>query len=423
MMKTFFTTFFLIATFFVSAQDYCTMSRFDEFVFDDNEIEILSNVKYGEAVNYLGNNQNLFLDIYKPKTAFDELSKRPLIFFVHGGGLVGGSKDSQGAVDLGNLYAKMGYVYVSIDYRIGWDNGDADDGCGGDTTDLFRATYRAVQDVRAAYRFIKGEADVYGIDTNVIFVEGNSAGSRLILFALYASQADNDSQFYDELGSIDTAVNEYGNYHFNPIGVITEAGGIEDTSLLYNNNYPHLYFHGTCDSIVPFFSGPTFFCYQPFEYPNLHGSWQLTQLSKRLGRTVQFYIGEGAGHDAVIPDSIILYTAPFMKDIMCNTLVSKDIYRVLGKYKCAVANEGELVIVDIYPNPVVDNIYLQVTSTREKEIEMAIYNSIGQVVLSYNLEFYPPIKDYIINVGDLARGIYYLRISQRQEIYVAKFLK
>ena len=96
---------------------------------------------------------------------------------------------------------------------------------------------------------------------------------------------------------------------------------------------------------------------------------------------------------------------------------------MLGKYKCAVANEGELVIVDIYPNPVVDNIYLQVTSTRDKEIEMAIYNSIGQVVLSYNLEFYPPIKDYTINVGDLARGIYYLRISQRQEIYVAKFLK
>jgi para-nitrobenzyl esterase len=423
-MKTLFVSFFCLSALLLSAQDYCNMNRFDEFIFSDEEVEVISNVTYGEALNNLGNMQDLKLDIYRPKPAIDELTKKPLIFFVHGGGLVGGSKDSQGAVDLGYLYAKMGYVYVSIDYRIGWDNGDADDGCGGDTTDLFRATYRAVQDVRAAYRFVKGEAEIYGIDTNAIFVEGNSAGSRLILFALYASQSDYNPQFYDELGSIDTAVNAYTNYHFNPIGVITEAGGIEDTSLLYNNNsFPHLYFHGTCDSIVPFFSGPTFFCYDPFEYPNLHGSWQLVQLSKRLNRPYQFYIGEGAGHDAVIPDSIILYAAPFIKDILCNTLSVKEFYRVLGKYKCAVANEGELVIVDIYPNPVIDNIYLQVTSTRDKEIEMAIYNELGQAVLSYNLEFHPPIKDYQINIGDLPRGIYYLRISQRQEIYVAKFFK
>lgn len=422
-MKTFLFSLSVLCSVLLSAQDYCNMNRFDEFIFQDSDIDVISDVVYGEGINNLGNMQDLKLDIYRPKPALDELAKKPLIFFVHGGGLVGGSKNSQGAVDLGYLYARMGYVYVSIDYRIGWDNGDADDGCGGDTTDLFRATYRAIQDVRAAYRFIKAEADGYGIDTNAIFVEGNSAGSRLILFALYASQSDYDPQFYDELGSIDTAVNAYTNYHFNPIGVITEAGGIEDTSLLYNNNFPHLYFHGTCDSIVPFFSGPTFFCYQPFEYPNLHGSWQLVQMSKRLGRTYQFYIAEGAGHDAVIPDSIIVYAAPFIKDILCNNLHTEEFYRVLGKYKCAVANEGELVIVDIYPNPVIDNIYLQVTSTRDKEIEMAIYNALGQEVISYNLEFYPPIKDYIIDVSSLMRGIYYLRISQRQEIYVSKFFK
>lgn len=413
---------FTIAT-SLSAQDYCNMNRFDEYVFDEADVELITDIKYGEGLNNLGNMQDLKLDIYRPNPALDELTKKPAIFFVHGGGLVGGSKDSQGAVDLGYLYAQLGYVYISIDYRIGWNNGDAEDGCGGDTTDLFRATYRAVQDVKAAYRFIKAEADFYGIDTNAIFVEGNSAGSRLVLFALYASQSDYDVQFYDELGSIDTAINDYTNYTFNPIGVITEAGGIEDTSLLYNNNFPHLYFHGTCDSIVPFFSGPIFFCYQPFWYPVLHGSWQLVQMSKRLGRDYQFYIGEGAGHDAVIPDSIVVYAAPFMKDILCNTLTSKEFYRVLGKFKCAVANEGELVIVDIYPNPVIDNIYLQVTSTRDKEIEMAIYNSLGQTVLSYNLDFYPPIRNYVIDVTALPKGIYYLRIGQRQEVYVAKFMK
>lgn len=422
-MKLFFTTVLVIMSMLLSAQDYCSMNRFDTQVFDAADIEIITNITYGEAINNQGNNQNLKLDIYRPKPILDELPKKPAVFFVHGGGLVGGSKDSQGAVDLGYLYAQYGFVYVSIDYRIGWDKGESEDGCGGDTTDLFRATYRAVQDVKAAYRYIKSNADTYGIDTNAIIVEGNSAGSRLILFALYATQSDYDPQFYDELGSIDSAVNDYTNFDFNPIGAITEAGGIEDTALLYNNSFPHLYFHGTCDSIVPFFSGPTFFCYQPFEYPILHGSWQLVQMTKRFNRPYQFYIAEGAGHDAVIPDSIIVYAAPFIKDILCNTLTNKEFYRVLGKYKCAVANEGELIIVDLFPNPVTDYIYLQVTSTRDKVIEMAVYNSLGQEVLGYDLDFHPPIRDYKIDMSNLTHGIYYLRIAQRQEVYVAKIIR
>ena len=173
-MKLIFTIVFVSIFTLLSAQDYCNMNRFDEFVFDESEIEIITNIKYGEGLNNLGNMQDLKLDIYRPKPALDELTKKPAVFFVHGGGLVGGSKDSQGAIDLGYLYAQLGYVYISIDYRIGWNNGEDEDGCGGDTTDLFRATYRAVQDVKAAYRFIKGEAAAYGIDTNAIFVEGNS---------------------------------------------------------------------------------------------------------------------------------------------------------------------------------------------------------------------------------------------------------
>ncbi|HMX03104.1 MAG TPA: T9SS type A sorting domain-containing protein [Chitinophagales bacterium] len=424
MMRVFlFALSILCVTHFTAAQDYCSMDRFDTYLWAESDIEVFTNLEYGQAVNNSGNNEHLFLDLYHPPVAEDPLTYKPCVFFVHGGGLVGGDKDSEGAKDLGYLYARMGYVFVSIDYRVGWNNGDADDGCGGDSTDLRRATYRAVQDTRAAYRWIKAYGPLYGVDTNNIIVEGNSAGSMLLLYALYADQEDYDPMFYDELGSIDSAVNELTNFGFDPIGCITEAAGIEDTTLLLIKDVPHLFFHGTCDSIVPFFHGPTFFCFQPFPYPTMNGSWPIVQMFKRNDRNYHFYIAEGAGHDAVIPDSIIVYSAPFIKEILCNASTTKEFYRVLGKFKCAVANEGELVITDVYPNPVVNTIYLEVTSTRQREITIDVYNNLGQSVLSGELPFTPPIGEYTIDLSHLTRGIYYMRLSQRQEEYVLKFVK
>jgi len=124
-----------------------------------------------------------------------------------------------------------------------------------------------------------------------------------------------------------------------------------------------------------------------------------------------------------VPDSIIQYAGPFMKEIMCNALHTEEYYRVLGKFKCAVANEGELVITQLYPNPVIDMIYMEVTSTRNREIEVDIYNSLGQSLLISELPFSPPIGNYTIDVSTLPHGIYYMRMSQRQEEYVLKFVK
>ncbi len=423
-MKHFFGVFiFLVLIKIASSQNYCDIARFDQLIFDSTDVLLTSNIEYGHAINNQGNDQNLQLDIYRPKPALDTMDKKPLIMFVHGGGLVGGDKDSEGAVELGYLYARAGFVYASIDYRIGWDNGEEEDGCGGDTIDLFRATYRAVQDVRAAFRFLKANADTYGIDTNYIIVEGNSAGSRLVMFAAYAEQEDYRPEFLEEMGSIDTAVNDIINYYFNPIAIITEAGGIETPELLLRKEIPFLFFHGTCDSIVPYFSGPTFFCYEPFVYPYLHGSWELTEMYQAAGRTYQFYTGEGAGHDVAPPDTIYNYAKSFMKEIFCGNATTKEIYRVIGKFKCAVGNNGELFVESLYPNPVSDFIYMTVTSSRNRGVDLSIYNSVGQTVFDATLDFYPPIREYSLDVSYLSHGIYYLRISQRQEVYVVKFVK
>jgi len=417
----------LISAIFISAnsftQDYCTGERFNSYIFNAGQTERIANIEYGEAVNNLGNTEQLYLDIYRPLPGLDELLKKPLVMFVHGGGLVGGSKESEGATDIGEAYAELGFIFASINYRIGWDNGEDDEFCMGDTADLFRAEYRGVQDVKAAYRFLKANADVYGIDTNFIFVEGNSAGSTLLLYASYASQEDFDQMYYDELGSIDSSGNTLYGYDFNPKGIMLEAGGIEDSSLLYKKDIPTLYFHGTCDSIVPYFSGPTFSCYQPVRYPVLYGSWEQARILKSLGRTYHLYSGEGAGHDVVIPDSLILYTKEFLKDILCDRLTTTEYYRVLGKHKCAVGNNGELFIQSVYPNPAPEQIFIEVTSSRNRDVDLMVFNSMGQMVIDRTLDFYPPIRTYSVDVAHLPRGIYFMVVSQRQEIYVVKFLK
>ena len=416
----FFTPLFFSQLF---AQNYCEMNRFDEFIFDSVQIEYIDNILYGEAIDQLGDTQKLKLDIYKPFPIYDTLEKKPLIMFVHGGGLVGGDKESEGAADLGYLYGQLGFVFASIDYRIGWNNGDEITGCGGDTVDLNRATYRAVQDTRAAYRYLKANAALYGIDTNFIFVEGNSAGSTVLLYCLYAEQEDFDQQFYDELGSIDTAVNELTNYGFEPDAFIGEASGFPNLNLFIDEYFPSMYFHGTCDSIVPYFDGPLFFCEEPFINPIYYGSWEQTELMKELNREYHFYTGEGASHDVVIPDSLVIYSQDFLKEILCDDLSTKEIYRVLGKKKCAVENNGELFIVQIFPNPVNDIIHLTVTGSRDKDIDLSIFNSMGQIVLLELIDFYPPIRSYEIDISILPRGVYYMKVSQRQEEYVAKFIK
>ena len=103
--------------------------------------------------------------------------------------------------------------------------------------------------------------------------------------------------------------------------------------------------------------------------------------------------------------------------------VNEDVYRVIGKYRCAVANNGDLFIQPVYPNPVSDNITIEVSSTRNRDVDLWIYNDLGQTIKSETFDFYPPVKTYTVDVSDFPKGIYFMVVSQRQEIYVIKFVK
>jgi len=99
----------------------------------------------------------LKLDIAYPKA---NKGKIPAIMDIHGGGWVLGDKNPNEAV----TYAINGFVGISIQYRLS-------------TVAKFPA---AVQDCKAAVRWVRANAQKYGIDPDKIGVMGESAGGHLV---------------------------------------------------------------------------------------------------------------------------------------------------------------------------------------------------------------------------------------------------
>ena len=107
----------------------------------------------------------LTLDLYLPPASFT--GPRPFLVYIHGGGWGGGGSRSTGAYEnwpgVLALFASRGYVVASVVYRL---TGEAP----------FPA---AIQDVKAAIRFLRTSADKYNIDKNRGATLGVSAGGQL----------------------------------------------------------------------------------------------------------------------------------------------------------------------------------------------------------------------------------------------------
>ena len=108
--------------------------------------------------------RSLEMDIYRPKGVWGEL---PAIVCIHGGGWAKGNRTSHAKI--AQALAARGYVAATISYRL---SGEAP----------FPA---AIQDCKAAVRFLRANAKELGIDPDKIGAIGLSAGGHLT--ALLAS--------------------------------------------------------------------------------------------------------------------------------------------------------------------------------------------------------------------------------------------
>ena len=120
-----------------------------------NEYRVVPNVTYHVASNHENK-----LDLYLPRNATGPV---PLLMYIHGGGWVGGAKESNILRVL--PYLEMGWAVANVEYRLGA---------------VARAP-AAVEDCLCALRWLIQNADEYGLDTSRIVTTGHSAGGHLAL--------------------------------------------------------------------------------------------------------------------------------------------------------------------------------------------------------------------------------------------------
>lgn len=149
----------------------------------------------------------LLADVVRPA---EEEGPLPAVVFLHGGGWANG--DRKLAPDLETYFAADGYVMVSIDYRLS-----------------HQAVFPAqLHDVRAAIRWLRTNADRFGLDPQRIAVWGSSAGGHLAALAGTTSSIARLPGEADPVGvssAVAAVVDGYG-----PVDFLTMLDGGPDPS-------------------------------------------------------------------------------------------------------------------------------------------------------------------------------------------------
>jgi acetyl esterase/lipase len=212
-----------------------------------------ANVDFQADITYATvNGEELKLNLSKPKDAKGQL---PCIVVIHGGGWAAGNRNAHNNVTWS--FATKGYVSATISYRFAPQH-------------PFPAQ---VQDVKAALRFLRGNAERFNIDPQRIGAVGFSAGAHLsmMLGSMDAGDGlDDVGEFKDQSSKVQAVVS-----YFGPTDLTAEypeatkpilkkfIGGSKEekpaeakraSPVTYVNagDAPMLLYQGTKDRLVPF---------------------------------------------------------------------------------------------------------------------------------------------------------------------------
>lgn len=199
---------------------------------------------------------NLRMDIYTPKK--DDEKKRPAVLVMHGGAFAAGGKDDydQHSVTYCDSLAARGFVTAAVEYRLGITANIVNKTLSIDSLNFSRTVYRGIQDVRAAVRYVRANAERLGVDPNRIYLVGNSAGGILSLENIYMddeSEIPPAAKTEPALGGLD-AYGEQG-VSAEANAVVALWGAVHDINIVGDDATPVLLVHGKADSTVLFKTG------------------------------------------------------------------------------------------------------------------------------------------------------------------------
>ncbi len=392
--------FLLLITFFYSTFSYSQCGN--RYV--DSLFEVEKNTyTFGQNTTYDGTNQTLSLDLYTPKN--DAESKRPCIIFCFGGSFVTGIRTSPELVQLAEFFTKKGYVCASIDYRLdNFLNLIAAES----TT---KAVWRAVQDAKAAIRYLRSKQTEYKIDEKQIFIGGTSAGAITAMTAGY-------SQFNDFPASLQSVINSVGGFEgtSNNLTVSSEvkglfgfSGAIFDTTHIRTKDLPVYLNHAVNDLIVPFRLGKPL---SGASQVDVHGSYNIML---RVKNQQGYFVMDSfntlnhpsfvQGSTPLIPefDTLKSHLKGFFYDLLdCNPN---------KKYSSSIVQTAKNNKHTFYPNPVENEIYFNFEKPRNT---ISIYDMMGKQLLQET------ITDKKMNLDMLPQGIYWIQINEESPLKMIK---
>lgn len=414
----------LISASTIQTQAQCAGSRYHDFVFPATPTPT-SNVSYGSNVKSNGTTQNLLLDIYEP--VGDVATMRPLVIVAHGGSFIGGSKTGTDVVPICKDLARLGYVAVSIEYRVGMTRFPFP---GPDSTDAAPAVVRGVHDARAAVRFFRKNAAVggntYRIDPNNIYMLGVSAGGFIALQTAYMDDINELPPYIDTVaqpgiqGGIQGLSGNPG-YSSDVTAVVNICGAVGDTAWIHPGDEPVLNFHGTNDNTVPYGSAMITLS-GVWPIMQVDGSYSINARVNQMGIENCFEIYEGQDHtphvsSAAYYDTTLTITRNFLEHFTCGIPLNCNYTTApaVGINELAVAAED----IDIYPNPANSSFVIDLTAFASNSISIEMYDVVGKKVRSINST--KAIK-YSIDKENLQSGIYFLKITSKGKSITKKVI-
>lgn len=190
----------------------------------------------------------LLADIYTP--VGDSSESRPLLMMLHGGAFLLGNKEETAHVAWCQYFASLGYVAVSMDYRLGFHL---------NKSSYAAAEQAAVEDLEQALAYLLAREDLR-IDPDRVFLAGTSAGAATSLSVAYRPNQE------DAPYRIRAVANCWGYVH--------------SLDVLENARVPILSFQSKRDPVVPYRQG---YPMNMFFVGNCYGTAKVAERATALG--------------------------------------------------------------------------------------------------------------------------------------------
>lgn len=422
-----------------SAYAQCFGDRFKSPVFDT--FLVTSNVVYGTNFTYdvqqgqTGTSTiDLEMDIYTPPLS-DTMTKRPMLLFIHGGSFIENTRKSAEILYMCETFAKHGYVTATMSYRLGIEAPI-------DSVNALRMAYRAIQDGKAAVRFLRSKADEYGIDPERIFAGGTSAGAILGLNIAYLNKSKELPAYVDTsehsvtnpkgLDGLLGKTNELYEYSSKIQGIINLCGATLKKSWMDDEdaNIPVISMHGDEDLTVPY--ATDIINFQGIPLLAVEGSYSIDKYAKEQGYVSKFRTWCNTGHVPYYYLSNDSIAFDYMDSVM--SFLNKHMYeQFLGCDETEGLDENRPCI----DGPEPPDTTTSVANTLLEQIELSpnpastviSWTNIDDRVLSAEAisltgkSFLLDHQNEGAKISALPAGIYILRLTTEKGLKISKFIK